>query len=513
MLDTQRSGRVLVTLTVMAVVGGPLALRTSAATEAPPFAVAMDPHYEIVPLISTGDTVQLNGAEGEYRMVGIPDGLGLKAGKTRASVYMNHELRSEIETEAFVGKPMVRGAIVDKLIVNRRGDVLSADRAFDSVYMEDELIGPAAQTDNETPAFSRFCSSLLAGKGHGFDRTIYFTNEEETGPAADATIPTTFDPLGGSTVAIFNNEAHVLPNLGHFEKENSLVMRETGRRTVIVMLEDGPNTPDSQLYMYVGRKSRADDATPLALNGLNNGKLYVFASSEEGVETEAAFTTGSIAGTWVEIPGADTMSDADLETAADAAGAFGFVKLEDGAFSPTFHNQMFFVTTGAPGESGNVYGRAYRLTLDADDPRGPATLGIVLNADDVAAAEGDTAYGPDNVEVTDDYLMIAEGGTGPSKALLLEKDRDQGIWRFPIRGRSEPRINIASGAFIVQVSTTNRAGEDIPLGTQEPSGIIDASRFFGEDSWLFVVQRFPPTLEPVPNTFRDGQLLLLRPTS
>ena len=64
--------------------------------------------------------------------------------------------------------------------------------------------------------------------------------------------------------------------------------------------------------------------------------------------------------------------------------------------------------------------------------------------------------------------------------------------------------------------TVIAAGQTAPPavgpGVWETSGIIDASNFFGRDSWLFVVQAHSPTIAPVPNSVEDGQLLLMRPT-
>ena len=48
-------------------------------------------------------------------------------------------------------------------------------------------------------------------------------------------------------------------------------------------------------------------------------------------------------------------------------------------------------------------------------------------------------------------------------------------------------------------------------GVWETSGIIDTSDFFGNDSWLTVVQAHGPSLAPAPNTVEDGQLLLMVP--
>src|SRR5207342_3455009 len=104
-----------------------------------------------------------------------------------------------------------------KYILDGQGNAVSGERAYDAVYEENTFVGPAAQSDNATPAFGRFCSGFLGGPPQGLDRWIYFTNEESTAP-------TTFDALGGQSVAIFDNQIHALPKLGHFSKENTLVM-------------------------------------------------------------------------------------------------------------------------------------------------------------------------------------------------------------------------------------------------------------------------------------------------
>ena len=67
-------------------------------------------------------------------------------------------------------------------------------------------------------------------------------------------------------------------------------------------MEDGPSSPDNQLYMYVGTKDRSRSATPMRRNGLDNGKMYTFISDTPGITSEPAFTSGSIEGHWAEIP-------------------------------------------------------------------------------------------------------------------------------------------------------------------------------------------------------------------
>ena len=190
------------------------------------YADSVVPEYETVKVISPGDTIpETSDPSTQYQVVGIPDGLGAHRGRggTRI-VYMNHELGSAVESEPTVGQPLNRGAFVSRLVLDGGGGVLSGERAYDTVYIDDTLVGPAPEVGNATRAFSRFCSGSVAGPDEGFDRPIYFANEEDGTPA------TTLDGEGGLSVAIFDNQAHALTGLGRFAWENTLVQPGTGKR-------------------------------------------------------------------------------------------------------------------------------------------------------------------------------------------------------------------------------------------------------------------------------------------
>ncbi|MGZ8783663.1 MAG: hypothetical protein ACXWZB_09220, partial [Gaiellaceae bacterium] len=243
-----------------------------------PYAVGVDGDYYTKRLLSVGDTVpETSNPSRQFQMIGIPDGLGAAKGKHgTTTLYMNHELVYNTLSEPEVGQPLNRGPIVSKLILDKKGKVLSGERAYDAVYLDDTLVGPAPTVANTTRSFSRFCSGSLAGRAEGFDRDIYLTNEESSGAS-------TFDGKGGLAVAVFDNKAHGLTALGHFAWENALVQSGTGKYTVIMSMEDGPASQDpaqanSQLYMYVGEKDRSRGATVLERNGLVGGDLYVFRS-------------------------------------------------------------------------------------------------------------------------------------------------------------------------------------------------------------------------------------------
>ena len=502
----KRNG-VLAAVAATAVVAG---AATAAIAPIDVYADSLTPQYTTVKLISSGDTVpETSDPSKTYQMVGIPDGLGAyRASNGNRIVFVNHELTGTATSEPVIGQPLNRGAFVSKLVLGADGKVKSGERAYDTVYLDDTLVGPAPEVGNTTRPFSRFCSGHLAGPEVGFDRQIYFANEEDGTPAS------TFDGKGGLAVAIFDNEAHALTDLGHFAWENTLVQPGTGRRTVIMGMEDGPADYDvtkenSQLYMYVGEKKRTAGATALERNGLVGGKLYVLAAKNARIGGEIQFQEGTINAKWVEIPGADAMDEAQLDAASDAVHAFTFARPEDGAFNSRNDDEYFFNTTGG-GTGVNELGRIYSLALDKKDATKPAKLTIEVNADQVIADGGDTALSPDNMDVNGRYLMVQEDGTTESRVVMGAKGRDGSIWRYELDGDSG--IKADSATRVVSLSPPGRDGVAVGPGVWETSGIIDTHDLFGGGSWLFDVQAHAPTASPAANAVEDGQLVLLKRT-
>lgn len=489
---TDAAGNSATSLTTVFVPHDASDLETGFRTSSHPYAAPVGSDYSVIPILSAGDRVpRTSNAEQLFQMVGIPDGLGAHANADgTATVFMNQELAGGA-SEPLAGQPLVRGAFVSKLILAADATVLSGDLAYEMVYVENNLLGPAATVSNSTPAFTRFCSGSLAWKDAGFDRPIYFAGEETGGT-------NTFDGRGGSAVAIFDNAAWTLPRLGHMAWENAVPRPERGKQTVIMCMEDG-DIGQCQLYMYVGRKDSSHSAGPLRRNGLDNGSLYVFVANSGTKTNEATFPNGSLTGRWVRIPGAENMTDAELETASDAVGAFAFDRIEDGAFRPNSPDDFFFDTTG--GSAGNTLGRLYHLELDRHNVLGPARLTVIFNADQVIAAGGDIAVSPDNIGASTDYVMICEDGTAQSRLVMAAKGRKGNIWRW----------NLRTGAVdnVVTLTAVGRDGVVTGPGIWETSGIIDTTSLFGADSWLFDVQAHSPTRAPRANTVEDGQLLLM----
>jgi hypothetical protein len=456
--------------------------------------------YQIIPILSVADQVpETSDPSKQYQMVGIPDGLGAYAGPDGTiALLMNHELTKGTMSEPVVGDSLNRGAIISRFILSQEGSVLSGERAYDTVF--DERTGtsfPAADSTNSSPDFTRFCSGNLAGPEFGFDRPLYFAGEESGSP-------NTFDGRGGVLTVTFDNEIHTLSKFPRIPWENGLPRPFNGNETVIMCLEDGPTSPDSQLYMYVGKKDRRAGSNVLSRNGLNNGKVYVFVSTTEGKSDEVTFQDGSISGRWQEIPNAGEMTDVELETASDAAGAFGFIRIEDGAWSKTSRKDFYFVTTGDG--TGNLLGRLYHLELNPGNPLQPATLSVVYNADQIIDAGGDVAISPDNIDTSADYIVICEDGTATSRPVMADKGRDGSIWRFDLH-------NNFAYERVAELSPPGRDGIPVGPGIWETSGIIDTTSLFGQGSWLVDTQAHPPTTPPAPGTVEDGQLLIMVPSN
>lgn len=462
-------------------------------TKVAPYGVPVGNDYSILPVLSAGDVVPRTRNPGQsFQMVGIPDGLGATAGaRGTTTVFMNQEIPNTANSGPLPGQPLVRGAFVSRLELAADATVLSGDLAFSKVYVGNTFVGPIATVSNATPAFTRFCSGTLAGAEAGFDRPIYFCGEETGGT-------NTFDGKGGSVVAIFDDAAWVLPKLGHIAWENAVPRPDKGKQTVVMCMEDG-ELGNCQLYMYVGTKDNSHHAGPLRRNGLDNGELYVFVAQKGYPTNEAGFTSGSIMGRWARIAGAGDMNDEQIEAASDAAGAFAFDRIEDGAFRPRNANEFYFDTTG--GSPENALGRFYQLALDSRNVLSPAKLTLVYSADQVIAEGGDIAVSPDNVGVSDDYIMICEDGTAQSRPVMAAHGRKGNIWRINLRNGDVDNV--------AELAARGRDGIVTGSGIWETSGIIDASSIFGPDSWMFDVQAHSPTRAPAPNTVEDGQLLLM----
>lgn len=489
------------------VISAALAASAQDFTKVKPYAVAVSPDYVIQPLLTVGDQVpNTSDPTKTFQMIGIPDGLGATNGRHGTTIlYMNQELGNTVLSEPNVGGPTNRGAFVSRFVLDQSGRVVSGERAYNTVYDEETgAVLPAAEVGNTTPGFGRFCSGSLAYREAGFDRPIYFANEE-SGPGQ------VFDPKGALAWAVYDGQIHSLVKMGRFAWENSLVRPSSDEWTVVMGMEDGPASLDNQLYMYVGKKDRRHGCSVLSRNGLDTGKLYVFVSDTAGATGEDNFTSGSIMGHWEELPDQTSVDANTLEAQSDAVGAFTFVRIEDGAWSKKDKDTFYFVTTGSGGP--NQLGRAYEVQFNEQNLLGATKLTVVYNGDTVAAAGGDIGFAPDNIDTSERYLMIQEDGTTQSRVEYAKRAREGSIWRHDLKNNFAAKRVVELNPPGTEILSPATVPPTVGPGVWETSGIIDASDFFGRDSWLFVVQAHGPSIAPAPNTVEDGQLLLMLPSN
>jgi hypothetical protein len=295
--------------------------------------------------------------------------------------------------------------------------------------------------------------------------------------------------------------------MGRAKWENVVVMPFTGRRTVVLLLEDGPEDGDglhSQLYLYLGEK-QPGAADPLVANGLVGGQLYVFASRDAARNSEATFNAKghSVRGRWMPIDG--RLDDQPFDAAAKAAGGFNFVRIEDGAADPRDRGVFYFATTGER-VTANTLGRIYRLRIDPRRPEDGATLTLLLDHDDGIVC-------PDNLDVNRHGELAIQEDPG-FDLRQIDLQRDSSIWIYHIRKHRLRRVAeidrdpARAHALALDPSNESVAKDDVP-GGWETSGILDMESSLGRGAWLMTVQAHSLRVAPTAETVQGGQLLLM----
>jgi hypothetical protein len=423
------------------------------------------------PLITVGDPIpgQESNADPEQRVwAPIPDGLGAFSEGGSLVLFANHEITS---------------SGVDGKFPYARVSRLELDPATLSVTG-----GSYAVTGKVTGfLFQRLCSATFAGPETGLGDGWFLTGEESVTSGAE-----------GMQLAVKRDgsDTRKLPWLGRFAHENYIAVPGVSGKVVLMGTDD--NQPAgfgtslrSELYMYVA------DGADAVLAG--TGKLYVFTSS--AVASSGYLTAGSpVNGEFVEVPGAGALTADQLQTAVDGLGAFKFVRLEDIDYARHTGSQgrtptLYFVDTGninarCGADPCDLFGSIYRMDLDPADPTHNARLSLLARSRGVAA--GDWAS-PDNVAASGQSLMVQEDPA------YSDFNRPERIWNFKFRSDG----SLGAPQAVVELETQKFTGNvcsDAAGTCWESSGIIDASEWLGDGTWLFDVQA-----HTLPFSYKDGE--------
>lgn len=521
---------------------------------------AANADFSYEPIVTVGDRVPLTGsATDEYAFAGIPDAMGIYKDKATNQniLFVAHEMPSNTHSAPLPGQTRFKGAFVSRYVLAANGGILSGAPAHANLFLENTQVATRPPQEGDANAFTRFCSGSFAGRENGLDRPFFFTNEESSSGNYDG------DAKGSQTVAIADGNMYTVPDLGYVGRETTLIQPRRDSLTVAISTED--NGSPSYIYMYVGRKQMRSKV-PLDRNGLTNGKIYVLAG-RDAQHNEGTFYTGSLPVSWKLIPNGANLSATQLLAAADAAGAFGFVRVEDTEFDPVKPTRSLFIgTTGGSGP--NRLGRLYELKMHATNPIANGTLNVVYNSDMVAtpggtftgtvgtlnAANGATgslgAYNGgninngvdypvsiDNIAVSKDFIVICEDRNSPADAVFAKYSRNGGLWTLNRKNNYAAKLQ----------STFNFAGAEArdahssitTRGLWETSGVVRGDAVFGPGTFIVNVQahRTNVTLntpgdtatsirsnipKPAGGTYtraeavslfaEDGQVLIMRPS-
>lgn len=444
--------------------------------------------FSVSPLFTVGETLP-NG----YRPVGTPDGIGAYArDASTVRVFVNHEI-SAANGYAYTlsnGTPLT-GARVSYFDIDRASrSLVGGGLAYSKVY--DRTGADVTSAAQVSGGFTRFCSAQAFepdsfGTNKGIRDRIFFTGEETTNGTLYA--------LDTAT-----SELHAVPSFGRANWEN-VAQVNTGSTSKVAFII-GDDTVGASQLLYVGTKSGDTNASFLARNGLQDGKVYAWKA--DGGDLTAATFNGNAgdarSGSWTELTVRDTSKAStlgyDAQGYADAAtlqaqahslGAFGFARPEDVATNKSDGTLVAFTSTGRDNFNGgaDTWGIVYtqKVAFDADGNPVSGTVTIAYNGNNDSTH---ALRSPDNLDWSDDgHLLVQEDRAADWNLASNPNQADGGILRVGLDGTVETVARIVRNVFpIGQIDTfPGIAG----IGEWETSGILDVSSLFGlVDGRLFI---------------------------
>ncbi len=359
-------------------------MATGPSSSATPYLLGLEPNIRFTSIITTGDTVE--GAAtlpdgGDWRFGGIPDGLGaFDNGNGTITVLVNHEIfvgttTATVERAHGAAGSYVSAVVVDKVTLK----VTDAYDLADTMYVDPDGDGVWTQiADN----MDRLCSADLpaieaffwAGEdgivGTADDlgtRERIFMNGEEFGAEGRAWA---FVATGAEARTVWE-----LPSLGKFSWENSVASPDSGKKTVVIGLDD--STP-GQVTVYVGDKQATGNTVEKA--GLSGGKLFGIKAAGIGNQGTSENIVGTVPETGafelVEIEDAATKTGAQQDAESDALGVSEFARPEDGAWDTIDPNRFYFATTGGGAAPNRLWALDF---VDIENPELGGTFTLLLD--------------------------------------------------------------------------------------------------------------------------------------
>ncbi|WP_018078209.1 alkaline phosphatase PhoX [Thiobacillus denitrificans] len=442
-----------------------------------PYIVPTAPGWEVVSLLTVGDSAK----NVDYRMVGIPDGMGALPGKFAANggyvadkaymtFFLNHELGA---TSGVTRAHGATGAFVSQWTMHLNSkQIMAGEDLITQVKDWDNLNKQFVDATGATQ-FGRFCSADLPAKtafhnpatGRGFDGLIFMKGEEAGNEGRAYATIVSGDEKGTS---------YQLPSLGRFSWENSVAHPNAGDKTLVVGLDD---SSPGQVYLYVGDKQRSGN--PVEQAGLQNGKLYGIRVNNGGdgygnglVKLEA----GAINGSFDLVDMSDIValdSGAQLQTQSTARDVTEWARPEDGHWDTQNPNVFYWATTGRSGATA----RLYKFSFDSvANPTG-GTVEMVLDSASLVGTDGQAARSFDNMTVDGDGNIIIQEDPGNSAYIAK-------VWKF------NPASKQAVQIFESDRSRFLSGAPGFLTQDEENSGVIDVTDIVANANWYESGRRY-----------------------
>lgn len=444
----------------------------------PDYILAANSAVTIKPLAYAGD--QFNGVV----IRGIPDGMGAYKNENGGiSLLSVHEIPS-YSPLAQLSKSNTSqwGVSITKFNITSNSKIITSASNFikdikyynytTEKYVDTPIGGaPAGTTVGMDWNVSRFCSATLVqagglsftsgGKTYGHAGPVFFSGEED-------------GDSGYARGFAFDMDGHgvQLPRMGLASWENLMPNLKPGINTVVLGNEDG-NATDSQLFMYVGKKTTEGTFADKA--GLTNGELSVM--SIPGIANDNAFRAAYGKNKGVEVTFKKTIWNANISTQQvdhDAQGT-ELSRVEDGEWDPTNPNVFYFVTTESNKDVGATKanpaeptfkrdgGALWRLTfVDGQKPELGAKLEMLLDG-----SESPYLSKPDNLAVTKDGIVLIQedpGNNGHLSRIVAFRPKDG---KMAVIAEFNKDYFAAGGANFMTLD-------------EESSGIIETTELFAK---------------------------------
>lgn len=331
---------------------------------------------------------------------------------------------------------------------------------------------------NSDGGLTRLCSATMATpEEHGFSKPLFLT-AGESGAESSFHGVDPFNPGDASTPKI-------LKAFGKWSAENAVPLPKSAYpgKTVVMIGED---EGDGQVAMYLSN----------AQGDIENGKVYVLKRTNNNpVETD--MTKGSSYDVeFVEIVDAKNITGAAIQQQTVAKNAVMFARVEDLDYKKGNNSangrEIYFVATGVsasdkltPVNGKTMWGRLYKLVLDANDPLKGKLEVVVDGADN----PGKSIVNPDNVCVTENFVYIQEDGDSFYKL----NDHDGNIWQYSLASKSlKPMIQMNHRRNESEFNAKYNAENSKNLSSWEYGAMYDISDLTGLPN-TFVVNIHPHT--------------------